>query len=1015
MSKYIICVAIIIIIIVLIIAAFNRNIKLYETYYADYYDKNSVPDNLPLTDANNPNDCQISWTPWSACSVPCGGTGTQSRTGSIFRQAFPGGKPCPTQSNGSLIIHETNSCDNGPCPIDCVMDDKWLFVHNCDAQCGEQGTILYQKNIITPAQYGGKPCDNSKSVKCYGLALPAWQPNGHCIPNKPGACGLSSGTQNWIRQVNPALCPFSASASNTPCDIPCPINCKMSDWQVAGTCQLTNNVCFSNGSRAITTVGQEAVTRTVMAPAQYGGTCDEPLTGFQDCTYNCPIDCVFGDIQESTVLANCVADNNITGCGPGQIAKTRIIAQHAKHGGACESNFYEPCTVPCTQDCQMSEWMDITPCEGACQPTDIYTFDSQFLQNHQSMPGNRNMGVKTQQKFIITPPSGGGAECPPMSETVRYAECEDTVPCPVDCKIQLTTIPGQNCILPQASGKTCGEGTQLYNSTIIQPANTGGKCPQHVKTTTITRPCQIPCGQNKTYISAMPRNPQHGVDNGTSCITNNGNNSVVNQCKNGNQTFFMADDNTIRTQDLSHCLKSDLSWQNCAYANTDPKDSNYQWSYQNYNIINSHTGDCITAPPSNIDNNMLQMQACSSKNSNQKWYTDEDIDCIVSNYISTDDKSYIDQQFAIGMQTDKSVFESSQKQSYHYGQGYSSSTVNNYNTGVFTQYASVVTPQINNGAPCQLTNKMPSTTSAIVSKAPRQPELGKDNGISCLTPNLTVEACPSDTAHLFLMPGDNTIRQHDNTSQCLKSDLTWDSCAQTTTDSNFFWNIGDTISSVVHKSYCLTAPSNNNDGDSVTMVRCGVDGMGNRQNWVSFPDQPVDCQLGKYANTKVCGNLSPIPVGLYAMGTLQELAPIITPSINGGKSCSANIPGPACSNLLPLFYHTTFSFTFGDHSGNAFWVYSEGMAGDSSNHSIANATQLAVNTSSDWYEFTWQDQPYTYSNLNSNYEYKLNSQGTENERHCRYGGPYNRQFELWPDWTKKDYIFGDDYKPLQIL
>ena len=91
------------------------------------------------------------------------------------------------------------------------------------------------------------------------------------------------------------------------------------------------------------------------------------------------------------------------------------------------------------------------------------------------------------------------------------------------------------------------------------------------------------------------------------------------------------------------------------------------------------------------------------------------------------------------------------------------------------------------------------------------------------------------------------------------------------------------------------------------------------------------------------------------------------------------------------------------------------MAGDSSNHSIANATQLAVNTSSDWYEFTWQDQPYTYSNLNSNYEYKLNSQGTENERHCRYGGPYNRQFELWPDWTKKDYIFGDDYKPLQIL
>lgn len=96
-----------------------------------------------------PVDCVVSaWSAFSACSAACGG-GTQTRTRTVVTPAANGGAACP-------VLEEMQSCNEQPCPVDCVVSD-WSEWGTCSATCGG-GTQTRTRTVVTPAAFGGAPC-----------------------------------------------------------------------------------------------------------------------------------------------------------------------------------------------------------------------------------------------------------------------------------------------------------------------------------------------------------------------------------------------------------------------------------------------------------------------------------------------------------------------------------------------------------------------------------------------------------------------------------------------------------------------------------------------------------------------------------------------------------------------------------------------------------------------------------------------------------------------------------------
>ena len=99
-------------------------------------------------------DCVLSaWRASGECSVSCGG-GTQTWIRTVETPAQHGGSQC------DISRAEVRPCNTQPCPVDCVLS-AWSPSANCSQPCGG-GTQPWNRTVLTPAQHGGRECDDHR-------------------------------------------------------------------------------------------------------------------------------------------------------------------------------------------------------------------------------------------------------------------------------------------------------------------------------------------------------------------------------------------------------------------------------------------------------------------------------------------------------------------------------------------------------------------------------------------------------------------------------------------------------------------------------------------------------------------------------------------------------------------------------------------------------------------------------------------------------------------------------------
>ncbi len=162
-----------------------------------------MEESQPCNDGPCPVDCIVTdWTSWDECSTTCGG-GLQYRDREIQRESAHGGEPCPEE------LEESQECGMDPCPIDCVMND-WKPWSECSDTCGGGIQTRYRTVMVTPA-FGGVPC------------------------------------------------PTNVEEEQVCNDYPCPVDCEVTPWSEWTICDV---ICDG---------GVQSRTRDVASQALYGG------------------------------------------------------------------------------------------------------------------------------------------------------------------------------------------------------------------------------------------------------------------------------------------------------------------------------------------------------------------------------------------------------------------------------------------------------------------------------------------------------------------------------------------------------------------------------------------------------------------------------------------------------------------------------------------------------------------------------------------------------------------------
>jgi len=278
-------------------------------------------------------------------------------------------------------------------PVDCEVS-AWSEYGTCSASCGG-GVKTRTRTVTVEAALGGEECPTLQdSAECGSCACPidcqenAWDDWAACSDS----CGTTGTTNRWRTiathpsEAN-AECGMPAGAScgdimeSDNCNrFACPVDCELNDFGDFGECSLT---CGG--------VGQHTRSRTVKVQPENGGSACGDLSETSTCNEGpCPVHCETSNWSDWGACTQ--------SCESGSHTRTRVITQHAEHGGYVCPNLSdtEPCNEHCCPtDCQVGAWGE---------------YDS-FVGGGMNLKRTRE---------ITVPDTCGGASCPDLSEEKIY-------------------------------------------------------------------------------------------------------------------------------------------------------------------------------------------------------------------------------------------------------------------------------------------------------------------------------------------------------------------------------------------------------------------------------------------------------------------------------------------------------------------------------------------------------------------------------------------------------------------
>ncbi|XP_061210326.1 thrombospondin type-1 domain-containing protein 7B isoform X2 [Neopsephotus bourkii] len=398
---------------------------------------------------------------------------------------------------------------NLPCPSECVVSvwSVWgpCLHENCQDHHRGRGFRMRQRQVIVDPVDTLADCPHLiESIPCEDPVCYEWVVSeGICVTDH-GKCGPGKRILKAVcknkkgEEVPHQLCSELPYPEFVACEIPCAMDCVISEWSAWSPC---SHSCSSKNAE-----GSQSRSRSILAlPAEGGKACppDRALQEHRACNDH---PCMhffwetspWSSCSEDVLVTALNATINWSGeatCGVG-IQTRKVFCMKSNSGQVAPKRCPEsirpetvrPCLLLCKKNCVVTPFSEWTRCPTACQP------------------GNATAVKQSRYRIIIQDAANGGQTCPDTLYEER--ECEDIPICPV---YRWKTHRWSHCVLVPDSvrenvlghNEACGHGLQSRAVTCLSEHNDSasvgdclrwaGAMPSRVQE------CLIPCKDDCTF------------------------------------------------------------------------------------------------------------------------------------------------------------------------------------------------------------------------------------------------------------------------------------------------------------------------------------------------------------------------------------------------------------------------------------------------------------------------------------------------------------------------------------
>ncbi|KAK7575682.1 hypothetical protein V9T40_011968 [Parthenolecanium corni] len=430
------------------------------------------------------------------------------------------------------------------CHVDChtpCQVTEWGNWPLCKGKCFG---YRHRSRELIGESYLHKTCSfikltESEQCPCNEYRLEPYGKWGACIINGTFICGTGVRYRARIcynaygQKIDPSLCEDSG-IEEEPCMIPCPVDCKVSEWTKWSECSVS---CGP---------GMHQRTRQILVPPSNGGRACPSVLQEKPCNVPC------NNFQwQTNGWSNCDLDNTASefGCGNGKKYRN-VWCLNLKTGQEVDQKYCDwidkpsnmsSCSIACPGDCVLSEWSDWSSCSKDC-------VKGEQQQRTRSLLRNK---------------SPEGRKCPHSIET---QDCVLNVTC---FTYKWAYTPFSSCL--PLGGSPCGEGITtkaVYCQRSDFRAVDDSFCSDTIKPSPEEKWCYIDCP----------------VD----CEVEGWTSWNISECK-CNDTGGMSRGRIIKTpasQTGRQCPKDNIQWKPC------PPVPCYQWTSGSWSHCQLHGGSC---------------------------------------------------------------------------------------------------------------------------------------------------------------------------------------------------------------------------------------------------------------------------------------------------------------------------------------------------------------------------------------------------------------------------------------